>query len=98
MFRSTTVPVQVDDATLHLPLTYRYVLVGKDGSVRAFRGRPELLDKQFNIWHHNSPLGSDLGILLGVFDGDFKPRLIKFAEKRGSIPHNSRGWVCDINV
>lgn len=93
MFHSATNQVLVDDATLQLPLCYRYVLVGKDGSVKAFKSRPFLKDEEFDIWATDDGFTIDLGIMLGAFVGDFKPRLIKFADHLKPIPHNSRGWV-----
>lgn len=93
MFMTSTKQVQVDDATLQLPLGYRYVLVGKDGSVRAFQSRPTLRDEKFNIWASDEVLGSDMGIMLGSFVGEYKPRLIKFAEHLGTIENGSVGVV-----
>lgn len=93
MFMTATKQVLVDDAVLHLPLQYRYVLVGKDGSVRAFKSRPVLKDEKFNIWGSDVCGNVDLGILLGSFYGNYTPRLIKFAEHLGHIETNSRGWV-----
>ena len=97
MFVSSSVPVKVLGETVNLPAFHRYVLVDRYGSVYAFRGRPYEIDPKFGTWAYKAAYmeDPDFGVLLGRFDKDVKPCLIKYASHGKTVKANSVGWTDD---
>lgn len=96
MFTNAATPVTINGEIVMMPANHRYVIVDKNGDVRAFRGRPTLQDQTHGTWGYKAAYMDipDFGVYLGRFSvGCYSPCLIKFAKAYQKPTPYSTGFI-----